>query len=152
MESNSKELPSIEEQIKDFYFLILQPNPARDTVRVIVDEGAVKFTMRRDRFYDLIERLLDKDILGKIKNACTYYGDYFFVDRKSNSVQKLHPTFDNQKLNPAQIMKDIQAGKKKDKFSQEVKTMKDLFDKLKPDAAKDSNCIVDPNSGFIRYS
>lgn len=155
---NNQQLPvaeqqSLEQLTKNFYFLIFQPNPAADNVRVIVDEGHLKFSMRRERFYNLIESVMGKSILGYVQNACTVYGEYFLLDRYAKTVQRLHVTKVNEHLNPADIAKELHASIERNKENELKRNVfQDFFDKNSGIKNSGIQKNVSTGAGFVNYS
>lgn len=89
------------EAMGNFYFLIFTADPSRDKVKIWVDDGSVKLYMKRDKFYDLIEKLIDYKTSQVVHEACTTYGCFYALDRVKKTVEKLHANAEHKHLNPA---------------------------------------------------
>lgn len=109
MEENTEQ-----EKLNDFYFLIFTANPTRDNVKIWVDGDKLTMVMKRDKFYNIIEKLIDYDTASSVHLACTTYGCFYQLDRFKKTVQKLHPASIEQHLNPSEdFMKSYKENEKK---------------------------------------
>lgn len=92
-----------------FFYLIFSPNPLRDNVRVIIDDGTIRTTLRRKKFHDIVETLCGLNLANALDDAMSEMGGYFILDREAGSIKKLHNTIDIEKLTPNDVLKDAQA-------------------------------------------
>ena len=90
----------------NFFFIVFTSDPTRDRVKVWVDDGTVKLIMKRDKFYDLIARLIDHETSRRVHEACTTYGCFYALDRVNRELQKLHAASEHKHLNPAKDFMD----------------------------------------------
>lgn len=102
---------STEELLSDFYFLIFTPNPARNMVRVFIDDGTIKLWTDINRFIQTIKIIMNEEIAQAVKAACTTYGCFFEIDRCDNSIRKLNIKSEENIINIKQLRKDIEGAK-----------------------------------------
>lgn len=114
MEREKLTLAELEEQteslFQQFLFLVWQPNPARGTVKVFLDNGEVTLRLKNEKFISLIEDTLSdgcsKEVYANIRGiilSLNEYGCSFFYDRTNNILKQLNRIEDLSKLS----MKDI---------------------------------------------
>jgi hypothetical protein len=90
---------------EDFLFCIFTSDPTRDTVRVIIDDGTIKFSMRRDRFANIIKDLCGQELEKRVRFCMSEYGTSYLLDRQNLKLEHLSPAeLDN--FNIANIGKD----------------------------------------------
>jgi len=101
-----KKLKDAKEELDQFMFLMWTSNPNTDRVRVILDDGTVKLILKRDKFYDILNDLLqprDKQVeynLYRIKESLNKYGGYFWYDRMKNEFKELSERIDFLNIKP----------------------------------------------------
>ena len=95
------------DKLNQFLFLIFQPNPARDTVRIILDDGTIKITMKRTKFFNIIGQILDDTLLMeaqkikfRIKEALNTFGGNFYFDRYNLQFRELGEKPIDKKVSP----------------------------------------------------
>lgn len=95
------------DKLNQFLFLIFQPNPARDTVRIILDDGTIKMTMKRAKFFNIIGQILDDTLLMeaqkikfRIKEALNTFGGNFYFDRYNLQFRELGEKPIDKKVSP----------------------------------------------------
>lgn len=101
---------------QQFLFIIWTPNPREDKVRIILDDGRIKLTMKQDKFFNLISDVLTEDgydqntikALSYIQTTLNQYSGWFFLDRDKMDFRELSQVEVEQKLMPCQIIKDAQ--------------------------------------------
>lgn len=100
-----------EELLSDFYFILFSPNPNRNMVHIIVDDGTVKLYMNIKKFVSLIKQIVNENVSIIVRNCCDSYGGFYLIDRNEASVVKL--SIDNEKdvLNLKDLHNDIMAAK-----------------------------------------
>lgn len=137
------------------YFIIFMSNPLQDKVRAIVDGGEIKFTMKRQKFYELIRHLCGDNLVGQVYRACQDYGEFYILDRVGGSVKHLAPTFKNEKLCPTKVHKDIEARKHKDNFyefaEQYLQSLQSTVEEGQNSSTYSGESITNAN-GYIDYS
>lgn len=155
MEQQPKQQIDAQASIEQCYFIMYMSNPTKDSVRAVVDGGDVKFTMKRQRFYNLCKKLCGDSIEGPLYQSCQDYGEFYILDREAKTVKHLRPTFKNEKLNPSKVHKDVMNERHKDGFydmaSQYWEFMQDGLEKQK-DLQDKSGIGVTESSGFIDYT
>lgn len=107
-----------EELLSDFYFLVFSPNPTKNTVHVLVDDGSIKLWINISKFIKIISLIMGNSITGVLKSACTTYGCFFMIDRCSNDIKKLNIKSEENIINIKQLHKDIEDAKKANKKDQ----------------------------------
>ena len=55
-----KKILTTEELLSDFFFLIFCPNPNKNNVRVIIDDGTIKLYTNIPKFIKIIEGTMDE--------------------------------------------------------------------------------------------
>jgi hypothetical protein len=80
-----------ETQVSNFLFAIITSNPIRDTVKVVIDDGTIKFTMKRDKFTALIRNLCSDDMANKVEMAMREYGETYVIDRAYSTLTHVSP-------------------------------------------------------------
>lgn len=96
-----KTLREIEEETEDrmnqFIFMIWTPNPNTGRVKIILDEGTVKFVMKPTKFLSVMKDILceptcTKEVYNnfiKIQESLNEYGGMFYYDRSNNFFRPL---------------------------------------------------------------
>lgn len=123
MELTKKQIEAIkpkttEELLSDFYFLVFSPNPTKNIVHVLVDDGTIKLWINIDKFIKIVSLIMGSQITGVLKSACTTYGCFFMVDRCNNDVKKLNIKSEENIINIKQLHQDIEDAKKANKKDQ----------------------------------
>lgn len=82
-------------QLEQFLFIIYYTNPMNDSVRLVADDGAIKMTLKRDRFIFLLNELLQPRTVEmeknfqRIKASLNTYGKWYYFDRTQNIFKEL---------------------------------------------------------------
>lgn len=126
-----------EELFQQFLFLVWQPNPARENVKVRLDNGEISFTLRDEKFRQLVESTLLADGCSKevydnvrrIELSLNEYGTTWLYDRTNNVLRELSRVDSLEKIN----MKDVhnierEKGIKDKNFQESV--IKNIEDKI----------------------
>lgn len=95
--------------IRDFFFILFSPNPVKESVRVIVDDGTYKLYMKASKFENIIKDTLGEKAALYVKNLCRTYGGFFLVDRIKAQITQLHLKNEKQLLNVKQLHNDIES-------------------------------------------
>lgn len=106
-----KKILTTEELLSDFFFLIFCPNPNKNNVRVIIDDGTIKLYMNIPKFIKIIEGTMDENAGTIVKNCCETYGCYYVIDRCENTIRKLNINSEDGVINLKQLQSDIQKAK-----------------------------------------
>lgn len=125
-----------EEYLNEFLFIVWFPNPLKDIVRIILDDGSIKMTMKRDKFLKIMSDILNNTFLKecqytlfRIKESLNNYGGIYFYDRRENSFIEVKEKLDFNNINPQQIIietrKNIALEKIKSNFVPEQVVNKD---------------------------
>lgn len=96
-----------EELLSDFFFLVFYPNPRKNIVRIIIDDGSIKLYTNTQKFIKIIEDIMNEKTAMIVKNCCETYGCYFVIDRCEGTVRKLNTTSDRNILSLKQLHNDI---------------------------------------------
>lgn len=159
-QSNSQTVISTEDLIRDFFFILFSPNPAKESVRVIVDDGTYKVHMKIPKFVKIINSSMGDKAALQVKNLCSVYGGFFLVDRVKGTITQLHLKNDKQILNIKQLHKDIEdlksnASKEdivRERFlaalQAEVDSSIEKGSVSKPTYSKYSSTVIYGNDGF----
>lgn len=107
-QSSGQAVISTEDLIRDFFFILFSPNPAKESVRVIVDDGTYKVHMKSSKFVGIINSSMGDKAALQVKNLCSMYGGFFLVDRVKGTITQLHLKNEKQILNIKQLHKDIE--------------------------------------------
>lgn len=136
-----KKILTTEELLSDFFFLIFCPNPNKNNVRVIIDDGTIKLYTNIPKFIKIIEGTMDEKAGTIVKNCCETYGCYYVIDRCENSVRKLNISSEEGVINLQQLHSDIQKAKENGEADDILRTK--FFDTLnnftKPEMNRGSN-------------
>ena len=113
-------LKTTEDLLSDFYFLIFMANPAKEIVRVIVDDGTIKFWTKIPKLVNIIKLVMDENMARDVKLACESYGCFYLIDRCNNMMKKLSMKSEDSIINIKQLHNDIEIAKKENKKDQEL--------------------------------
>lgn len=118
-----KKILTTEELLSDFFFLIFVPNPNKNNVRIIIDDGTIKLYTNIPKFINIIKSTMDEETSIIVKNCCETYGCYYLIDRCDGSVRKLTNNPEEGVINLKQLHNDImkakEAGESNDKLREE---------------------------------
>lgn len=76
----------------NFLFAIFKSNPITDSVRVTIDDGSIRFVMKRDKFSDLIGTLCSTQMKILVEEAMKEFGETYLLDRSQNKLIHLTPS------------------------------------------------------------
>ena len=103
-----KKILTTEELLSDFFFLIFCPNPNKNNVRVIIDDGTIKLYTNIPKFIKIIEGTMDEKAGTIVKNCCETYGCYYVIDRCENTIRKLNINSEDGVINLSLNFKEAQ--------------------------------------------
>ena len=106
-----KKILTTEELLSDFFFLIFCPNPNKNNVRIIIDDGTIKLFTNIPKFIKIIEGTMNEKTAMIVKNCCDTYGCYYVIDRCEDSVRKLNISSEDGVISLQQLHSDIQKAK-----------------------------------------
>jgi hypothetical protein len=101
--------------IEDAFFILFQGNPMLHKVRVIIDGGLLKTTMKKEKFINIIQSLCGSDMSIRCELAASDYGDWYLLDRVKNYLKELNPTDDIEKLMMKDVHKDVLEAQEQEK-------------------------------------
>jgi len=111
LEMSSGPIMDMQVYLNQFVFMIYMVNPIKDNVRVILDDGAIKFFMKRDRFRTLMENILNETLqkeyqhtLFRIKSSLSVYGGIFYFDKINNVFKEIIESPDIEKIKPSELI------------------------------------------------
>lgn len=110
-EFTQQKVLTTEELLSDFFFLVFHPNPRKNIVRIIIDDGSIKLFTNTPKFIKIIEDIMDEKTAMIVKNCCETYGCYYVIDRCEGSVRKLNVNSDRNILSLKQLHNDIEKAK-----------------------------------------
>ena len=110
-ELTQQKMLTTEELLSDFFFLIFCPNPGKNNVRIIIDDGSIKLYTNIPKFIKIIEDIMNEKTGKIVKNCCETYGCYFVIDRCEGTVRKLNITSEANILSLKQLHNDIEKAK-----------------------------------------
>jgi len=110
-EFTQQKVLTTEELLSDFFFLIFHPNPRKNIVRIIIDDGSIKLFTNTPKFIKVIEGIMDEKTAMIVKNCCETYGCYYVIDRCEGTVRKLNINSDRNILSLKQLHNDIEKAK-----------------------------------------
>ena len=144
-------MPTTEELLSDFFFLIFQPKPDKNIVRVIIDDGSIKLYTNIPKFVKIIESTMGEKASIIAKNCCETYGCFYLIDRCKDDIMKLNINTENDTINLKQLHNDILKAKSNNESDDSLreKYLKTLNDRMNPALMKGSS--VD-NSAINRFS
>lgn len=140
-----------EELLSDFFFLIFQPKPDRNIVRVIIDDGSIKLYTNIQKFVKIIESTMGEKASIIARNCCETYGCFYLIDRCKDDIMKLNINTENDLINLKQLHNDILKAKAANESDDSLreKYIKSLNERMNPALMKGST--VNTISGN-RYS
>ena len=106
-----KKILTTEELLSDFFFLIFCPNPNKNNVRVIIDDGTIKQYTNIPKFIKIIEGTMNEKTATIVKSCCETYGCYYVIDRCENTIRKLNISFEEGVINLQELHNDIKKAK-----------------------------------------
>lgn len=123
--------------LKEFIIMIWMTNPKREVVKVILDDGQIRFSLKYDRFYKIMfdtltDLIKDSSVMGTlnfIKESLNTYGGIYYLNKSNNEYRQLTNTPGIEHLRPIDIANNTLAQAKAEK---EAKM--DLFEKSKQDS------------------
>jgi hypothetical protein len=88
----SEEEDKLEVMVSNFLFAIFLSNPTKDSVRVTIDDGSIRFVMKREKFADLIGKLCSPKIKNQVEMVMKEYGETYLLDRQQGKLTHLTPS------------------------------------------------------------
>lgn len=158
MEENNEPLPvysevmTPERALSSFFLLVFTANPNKDNVKVIVDGGDVKFSIKRDRFLNLIENYMGKAMRNACEPCIKEYGTSYLINRMDGTLNKLYNSASRTKLSPSAGFKYAREQADGDDFYKSSKEyQKALQQMLDSDMSKgkDTHFSASKASGFV---
>lgn len=89
-ETTPNKMMTTEELLSDFFFVIFVPNPTKNNVRVIIDDGTIKLYTNIPKFVSIIKSTMNNEVATIVKNCCETYGCWYLIDRCNGDVRKLN--------------------------------------------------------------
>ena len=143
-------IPDPTEYLNQFVFLLYFVNPVKDNVRIILDDGTIKFYMKRDKFLKIMEDLLNETLLKecqytlfRIKESLNVYGGIFHYDRKENIFKQVTERVDLSKINPQELLVETRKSLVKEALTENFKQVHkeyqdNVLDKIKFSSVKNN--------------
>lgn len=111
-EGLAKMLPkTTEEYLNQFVFVIYRVNCLRDHVRVVLDDGSIRLFMKREKFLDMMTKLLNESLSREyynttflIKKSLTIEGGIFYYDKVHNKFDQLSENVDFDHIKPQELI------------------------------------------------
>lgn len=110
-ELTQQKMLTTEELLSDFFFLVFHPNPRKNIVRIIIDDGSIKLYTNTQKFIKIIESIMNEKTGMIVKNCCETYGCFYVIDRCEGTVRKLNITSEANILSLKQLHNDIEKAK-----------------------------------------
>lgn len=107
------ELNSINSYLTNFFFIVFSANPSKDIVKVYVDEGKIRFIMKREKFLNLIKNHLGDTMRNACEPCLSEYGTFYIISRVDYTLRKLSFKNEMEKINPSKIYRDYYIQEKK---------------------------------------
>ena len=108
---NLAELAEKEERaLGSAFIFVWVPDPARERVRVILDDGMIKMSLHRDKFLQLLANVIDIDKsptnyhFFKIKESCHRYGGWYLYDKEVDEFIELGEKPGIERLRPIDLL------------------------------------------------
>jgi hypothetical protein len=101
-----------EDLFTQFFLCVWSPNPTKDSVRVILDDGGIKLYLKREKFISLISKVLNIDLpktsynFFRIKQSMNTYGGWYFYDRVNDEYRQLQEMPDFSRLRPIDLIEE----------------------------------------------
>lgn len=157
-ENNATPLPAYSETmtperaLSSFFLLVFTANPAKDNVKVIVDGGDVKFSIKRDRFLDLIENYMGRAMSNACGPCIKEYGTSYLINRMDGTLKKLYNSAPRSKLNPSAGFNYARAQADGDSFYKSSKEYQNALQQMMDsdmNKGKDTHFTSSKASGFV---
>lgn len=84
--------------ISSFFFMVYTPNPMKDRVKVWIDSGELKISMKRSKFVDLCVSLIGIEIQDPLSESLQEVGGFFLLDRQSGTLKHLQAQHEREFL------------------------------------------------------
>ena len=159
MEENNEQQPVVysetmtpERALSSFFLLVFTANPAKDNVRVIVDGGDVKFSIKRDRFLDLIENYMGKAMSNACGPCIKEYETSYLINRMDGTLKKLYNSAPRSKLNPSAGFNYAREQAQGDNFYKSSKEYQQALQQMMDsdmNKGKDTHFSASKASGYI---
>jgi hypothetical protein len=104
--------------LDNFMVIFFEPQPHRDAVRVVLDDGLVKLTLNRDKFLSILAGLIDLNkehvryTYARVKEALCRYGGFYVYDRVKDEFYELQERPNFEKFSPYDLLEYSRAGLK----------------------------------------
>jgi len=89
--------------INTFYFMVFQPNPSKDRVKIWIDDGSLKVSMKRSKYIDLCVSLIGIKIQDNLSMALEEVGSFFILDRELGTIKHLQVGSEKEAFNVKKI-------------------------------------------------
>lgn len=100
-----------DELLSDFFFVIFVPNPTKNSVRVIIDDGTIKLYTNIPKFISIIKATVSNEVAAIVKNCCETYGCWYLIDRCNAEVKKLNNNVEKGVIHLSDMHDDIMKAK-----------------------------------------
>jgi hypothetical protein len=99
-----------EEGFAQAFIFVWEPNPNKDSVRVSLDDGAIRLILKRQKFTDLMLSIMNIDIpeisynFFRIKESLRSYGGHYLYDRATNTFRELQERPQLEHIHPRDLI------------------------------------------------
>lgn len=84
--------------IASFFFMVYSPNPIKDRVKVWIDSGDIRVSMKRTKFLNLCVSLIGIQIQDPLSISLEEVGGFFLLDRQAGTLKHLQAQHEREFL------------------------------------------------------
>lgn len=84
--------------VSSFFFMVFTPNPMKDRVRIWIDSGSIKVSMKRQNFVNLCVSLMGIHIQDPLSRSLEEVGGFFLLDRQAGTLKHLQAQHEREFL------------------------------------------------------
>lgn len=78
-------------QLNEFLFLIIYPNPIKQVVKIIIDNGISTLVMKYEKFLNIIQRTCEFNDYNNIRLVLMEYDGPYYFDRIKHRIKQINP-------------------------------------------------------------
>jgi hypothetical protein len=121
-----------EQALCSAYIFMWTPIPAREKVRVILDEGLIKMMLHRDKFLALLQNVMDIDHSPtnyhyfQIKESCYRYSGWYLYDKEVDQFIELGEKAAFERIRPIDLLTEARSELLQKKFTEDQRNMREI--------------------------
>ena len=142
----------------NYFLMIFQPNPMRQTIRVIIDDKVLVTTIKKEKFLNILKDTIPYQLQQRCEYYTNEYGSWFMIDRLENTVIELQSFNEEEPLLIKDIRRDVSKEREQSKQngvdgiyeSARNSFLENVLSKVSIFANNKKSLIG--NTGYINYS